>query len=224
MLTRLKLITFFAGFSGNFDASEVSSFTWTPRSTWLQLWFFIIQQLSSPWCLPAERAFPLLVEGTGSTILAVGGWKATYLFSLWHLSWLASQSIYYISIIQATGVQLTSNNMEFNEVLGFLFIFQKILYLEKQRNRDLFQCRLHLKKKSWWMLFWSLLLSHSEITCFTLKWDDGVWTKWRPLWVSVQLTLYPYVPAWAVGASRIVLMPGEGADYLHISLYFFFFH
>lgn len=109
------------------------------------------------------------MEGTGSTILAVGGGKATYLFSLWHLSWLASQSIYYISIIQATGVQLTCNNMEFNEVLGFLFIFQKILYLEKQRNRDLFQCRLHLKKKSWWMLFWSLLLLHSEITpwnCF----------------------------------------------------------
>lgn len=163
------------------------------------------------------------MEGTGSTILAVEGWKATYLFSRWHLSWLASQSIYYISIIQASGVQLTCNNMEFNEVLGFLFIFQKILYLEKQRNRDLFQCRLHLKKKSWWMLFWSLLLLHSEITCFTLKWDDGVWTKWRPLWVSVQLTLYPYIPAWAVGASRIVLMSGEGADYLHISLYFFFF-
>lgn len=37
--------------------------------------------------------------------------------------------------------------MEFNKVLSFLFIFQKVLYLEKENNRDLFQCSLHLKKK-----------------------------------------------------------------------------
>lgn len=121
----------FSGFSGNFGP---------------QLCFFMIWQLSSPWCLPAERAFLLLVEGTENTILAVGGWKATYLFSLWYLSCLACQSICCISIIQATSVQLTCYNMEFNEVLGFLFIFQKILYLEKQRNRDVYQYRLCLKK------------------------------------------------------------------------------
>lgn len=86
--------------------------------------------------------------GEQSGILAEVGWKATYLFSLWYLSWLASQSIYDISIIEATGIQLTSNYMEFHKVLCFLFVIQKILYLEKQENRDLFQCRLHLKIKN----------------------------------------------------------------------------
>lgn len=113
--------------------------------------------------------------------------------------------------------------MEFKEVLGFLFIFQKILYLGKQRNRDLFQCRLYLKKpqKTWWMLFCSLQLLHSEITYFTLKWGDGVWKKWRTLLVLVQLTLYPYIPAWAAGASRTVLMSVEGATYMSVSFLVF---
>lgn len=49
--------------------------------------------------------------------------------------------------------------MEFNKVLSFLFIFQKVLYLEKENNRDLFQCSLHLKKKLKMLMVNALLFS-----------------------------------------------------------------
>lgn len=204
----LKVIFVFTDFNGNFDASEVSSFTWTPCNACPQLCFFIIQQLSATWHLAAERPVLLLVEWTESSILAEVGWKATYLFSLWYLSWLASQSIYYVSIIQATGIQLSSNYMEFHKVLCFLSIIQKILYLEEQKNRNLFRYKLHLKqtnkKISWWM-FLSPQLLHFKIICFLLKWGDRDWTEWRALLVSAQVGSHPYVAAWAVCVSRVVL-------------------
>lgn len=71
------------------------------------------------------------------------------------------------------------------------------------------------------MLFCYLQLLHSEITYFTLKQGDGIWKKWRPLLFSIQLTLYSYVPAWAVGASRIAQMSAEGATYMSVSGFFF---
>lgn len=128
-------------------------------SSCLQPGFSLQNDLS--YCLLSEQRVSILAEV---------GWRVTYLFSLWYLSWFAGQSIYYISIIQATGIQLTSNYMEFHKVLCFLFIIQKILYLEEQKNRDLFQYRLHLKIISWWMLFF-------PSSCYILKWHIFSWSE-----------------------------------------------
>lgn len=145
----------------------------------------------------------------------MGGWKGTYLFSLWYLSWLASQSIYDISIFQATGVQLTCNNMEFNEVLGFLFIFQKILYLEKQSNRDLFQCRLYKKKRLIFFLLSSVVTFWNYVF-----YPEATWWNLKKVETSPVFSSDHTVPLCPCMSSRCLqtCLDVSGRCYLHVSL------